>query len=157
MYTCIAASHGEVMTQLNPLRSDWRRLGIQFCIPDHEMKAIDTNNRGKTWDCLNATVAEWLKWNFTENAKGQVKSNVDWLIRVVDTIDHQHALKLADEGRPCNMLLIMIIILLCIVYKVKISGLEEHSAQGQLIKLILYNTLLWVTNMAHYRSNFHIR
>ena len=101
MYTCIAASHGEVMSQLNQLKDNWEQLGQEFCIPDHEMKAIDTNNRGKPWGCLNATVAEWLKWNFTDNVKGKAKSNVDWLIRAVDTINHQHAQQL-EKGRPCN-------------------------------------------------------
>ena len=119
------------MSQLDLLKNDWRRLGQEFCIPEHEMDAIKRNNHGDSWDCLNATVAQWLKWNFTEN----VKSNVDWLIRAVNTINPQHALKLADEGRPCNMLLFMIIILLFIVYKVTISGLKGHSAQGQLIHI----------------------
>ena len=97
------------MTQLDPLQDDWKKLGNQFCIPNHVKNAIDTNNRGKTWDCLNATVAEWLKWNFTDNVKAKkVKPNVDWLIRAVNTINHQRALKLADEGRPCKMLLVIL-------------------------------------------------
>ena len=146
------------MTQLDTLQDDWKKLGILFCIPHHVMNAIDTNNRGKTWDCLNAIVAEWLKWNFIDDVKGKVKPNVDWLIRAVNTINHQRALKLANEGRPCKMLLVMITILLCIDYKVTINGLEEHSVQGQLIhiKINMYNTLLWMTNMMHYRPNFHM-
>ena len=135
MYTCIAASHGKVMTQLNPLRSVWRKLGTQFCIPDHDMDAIDANNRGDPWGCLNATVAQWLKWNFTANVKDKVEPNVDWLIRAVKEIDPELAKQL-EKGRPCNMLLVMIIILLCIVYKVKISG-QRHTCrpQGQLIHI----------------------
>lgn len=123
------------MSLLNPLKDKWEQLGQEFCIPDYELDAIDTNKRGKPWGCLNATVAEWMKWNFTDDVRGKVKPNVDWLIRAVDTINPEQALKLADEGRPCNMLLFMIIILLCIVYKVKISGLKGHSAQGQLIHI----------------------
>ena len=123
------------MTQLDPLQDDWKKLGNQFCIPNHVMKAIDTNNRGKTWDCLNATVAEWLKWNFIEKVKAvKVTPNVDWLIRAVKEIDPELAKQL-EKGRPCNMLLFMIIIFLCIDYKVTISGLEGHSAQGQLIHI----------------------
>ena len=124
------------MSQLNPLKDGWRQLGQEFCIPEHEINAIEANNQSKTWGCFNATVAEWLKWNFKDDVKAsKVKPNVDWLIRAVDTINSQHAIKLADEGRPCNMLLFMIIILLCIVYEVTISGLEGHSAQGQLIHI----------------------
>ena len=107
MYTCIAASHGEVMSQLNPLKGKWRELGNQFCIPNHEMDAIKKNNQGDSWDCLNETVAQWLKWNFTANVKGKVKSNVDWLIRAVDTINSEHAKQL-EKGRPCNMLLVIL-------------------------------------------------
>ena len=134
MYTCIAASHGKVMTQLNPLKNYWTRLWIQFCIPDNKIDAINKKNQSAQ-GCLSDTVAEWLNENFTDDVKDKVKPNVDWLIRAVDTIDPQHALKLADEGRLCNMLLFMITILLCIVYKVKISGLKGQSAQGQLIHI----------------------
>lgn len=138
MYTCIADSHRKVMMQLYPLKDDdliWTQLWGQFCIPHHEADVVNEKNQSKAWDCLSDAVALWLKCNFEDDVKGKVKPNVDWLIRAVDTVNPQHALKLADEGRPCNMLLFMIIILLCIVYKVKISGLRGHSAQGQLIHI----------------------
>ena len=135
MYTCIADNHGRVTSQLNPLKDNWRQLGQQFCIPDHEINAIDEKHRGRPQDCLKDTVAQWMEWNFTANVKEKkVKSNVDWLIRAVKEINPAHADKL-EKGRPCNMLLFMIIILLCIVYEVTISGLEGHSAQGQLIHI----------------------
>ena len=134
MYTCIADDHEEVMTQLHPLKNFWTQLAVHFCIPGHEIDEINKKNQSER-DCLSDTVAEWLNENFIDDVKDIVKPNVDWLIRAVDTIDLQHALELADEGRPCNMLLVMIIILLCIVYKVTISGLRGHSAQGQLIHI----------------------
>ena len=135
MYTCIAASHEELMSQLNPLKN-WTQLAVHFCIPAHEIDKIKEKNESEPLKCLRDTVAQWLKCNFTDDVKdSEVKPNVDWLIRAVDTINSQFALKLADEGRPCNMLLFMIIILLCIVYKVTISGLRGHSVQGQLIHI----------------------
>ena len=135
MYTCIADNHGEVMMQLHPLQKYWTQLFVEFCIPRHEADAINEKNQNE-WECLSDTVAEWLKENFIDDVKaGNVKPNVDWLIRAVDTINSQHALKLADEGRPCNMLLFMIIILLCIVYEVIINGLRGHGVQGQLIHI----------------------
>ena len=123
------------MTQLNSLQGDWTELGVTFCIPAREIEEIHIKKRGKPQDCLNAIVAEWLNKNFKDNVKGKVKPNVDWLIRAVKEIDPELAKQL-EKGRPCNMLLVMIIILLCIVYKVKISG-QRHTCrpQGQLIHI----------------------
>ena len=98
MYTCIADDQGVLMEKLEPLEAQWRKLGQQFCIPGHKMDAI-AKEHDKTWDCLDATVAEWLQCNFTEKVKARkVKPNVDWLIQAVKKINAAHADKL-EEGK----------------------------------------------------------
>ena len=102
MYTCIADNHREVVPRLSPLSAHWRQLGQQFCIPEDKMDAIEKEKHERAWDCLNATVAEWLKWNFTDDVKAsKVKPNADWLIRAVETIDRAHADKLKKGIDQC--------------------------------------------------------
>ena len=88
------------MTRLEPLAAHWRKLGQKFCIPEDKMDAI-AKECDKTWECLNATVTEWLKCNFTANVKDKVKPNVDWLIQAVGQIDHAHADKLKKGKYQC--------------------------------------------------------
>ena len=99
MYTCIADNnHGEVVSQLKTLSAHWRLLGQQFCIPEHIMATIEKDKHGNSGECLNATVTEWLQRNFTNNVKGKVKPNVDWLIRAVREINAARADDL-EEGK----------------------------------------------------------
>ena len=101
MYTCIADDQGVLMEKLESLEAQWRKLGQQFCIPEKKMDAI-AKEHDKTWECLNATVAELLQCNFTDNVKdSKVKPNVDWLIRAVRKINLAHANKLEKGKYQC--------------------------------------------------------
>ncbi|XP_019862425.1 PREDICTED: uncharacterized protein LOC109591059 [Amphimedon queenslandica] len=90
--------HGRIMTSLNSIAIKYMILGQEFCIPEHKVEAIEANNRGKQWQCLNGVVGEWLKWNFTDDVKEKkVQPNLDWLVQAVSVIDGKLANKLKRD------------------------------------------------------------
>ena len=100
---CIADNnHGEVVSHLKTLSVHWRLLGQEFCIPEHKMDEIEKEKHERAWDCLNATVTQWLQCNFIEKVKdSKVTPNVDWLIRAVRQINAAHADKLEEGKYQC--------------------------------------------------------
>ena len=96
---CATDDQGRIMSSLNTKVTEYNRLGQAFCIPQFKVNEIGVNNGKKQWDCLNGVVGEWLKWNFTEDVKGKVKPNADWLIRAVEKIDSELAQKLRKGNK----------------------------------------------------------
>lgn len=78
------------MDLLSKIAVDYDKLAQQFCIPSYKVREIRHNNRDEAWTCLNAVLAEWLKWNMDKKAEElHVKPNKRWLVQAVKAIDSE--------------------------------------------------------------------